>query len=127
LRQGDLLAPFLFLIVAKGLARVVMQAKRNSMLHGLNVGHNKIKINILQFADNTLLLYKPLLENIFVIKSMLRCFELTSGLKVNFLKTKLVGMRVHHYQLLRFVETLNYSTIFVPFIYLDLLAEFFVP
>jgi len=74
------------------------------MLHSLNVGHNNIKINMLEFADDTLFLCKPLLENIMVIKSVFRCFELASGLKVNFLKTKIIGLGIHHSQLLSLLK-----------------------
>ena len=96
LRQGDPLTPFLFLIVAEGLDRALRQTKRNNMLIGLNVGHNNIKISMLQFADKVVFICKPLLENILVIKSMLKCFELASGLKVNFMKTKLEGIGIQH-------------------------------
>jgi len=52
LRQGDPLAPFLFLIVAEGLAGVV----RKIVEKNLEVGVQKVKVNMLQYADDTLFL-----------------------------------------------------------------------
>jgi len=92
----------LFLTIEEGLAGTVRHTKRNNMFLGLNVGHNNIKISMLQFVDDTLFICKLLLENILVIKSMLRCFELDYGLKVNFMKTKLGGIDIQHPHLLKY-------------------------
>ena len=54
LRQGDLLAPFLFLIVAEGLAGVSRMAKEKNLIDSLEVGRDKVKVNMLQYTDNTL-------------------------------------------------------------------------
>ena len=56
LRQGDPLAPFLFLVVAEGLAGLVRQAMKANILSGLKIGRKKVEISILQFADDTLFL-----------------------------------------------------------------------
>ena len=74
LRQGDPLAPFLFLLVAEGLSGLVRQANIKNMLEGISVGRNETKVNILQFADDTLFFCKPCLNNVGVIKSILRFF-----------------------------------------------------
>jgi len=54
LRQGDPLAPFLFLVVAEGIARLVRQASKQNLLRGVKVGRNEIECCMLQFADDTL-------------------------------------------------------------------------
>jgi len=54
LRQEDPLAPFLFLIVVEGLAGVVRMAVEKEMLESLEVGDRAIKVNMLQYADDTL-------------------------------------------------------------------------
>jgi len=48
LRQGDPLAPFLFLVVAEGLAGIVRQALRANMLTGLKIGSKEVEMSILQ-------------------------------------------------------------------------------
>ena len=52
LGQGDLMAPFLFMIVAQGLAGLVKQAKRKNLLSGIKVGDKKVEVNLLQFVDD---------------------------------------------------------------------------
>jgi len=49
-------------------------------------------ISMLQFSNSTIIVAKTKLKNIMVIKSILTCFELTSRLKVNFHKSKLVSI-----------------------------------
>jgi len=53
LRQGDPLAPFLFLVVVEGLAGLVRQATKANLLKGVKVGFDEVDTCILQFADDT--------------------------------------------------------------------------
>jgi len=64
LRQGDPLAPFLFLMVAEGLGGIVRQAMKTNLLTGLKIGRKEIEVCILQFADDTLFLCEGYLEGI---------------------------------------------------------------
>jgi len=118
LRQGDPLAPFLFLVVAEGLAGLVRQALNMEVLRGVKVGKNGIECCLLQFADDTLFLCEDSFNNIFAIKAILRCYEIVSGLKVNFHKSKLVGIRVDSFALNIYAKTLNCHTLRLPFQYL---------
>ena len=52
LRQGDPLAPFLFLIVAEGLAGVARVAEEKKLIDNLEVGKDKVKVNMLQYPDD---------------------------------------------------------------------------
>ncbi|XP_068475153.1 secreted RxLR effector protein 78-like [Phaseolus vulgaris] len=47
LRQGDPLAPFLFLIVAEGLAGVTREVEEKKLIDSLEVGKDKVKVNML--------------------------------------------------------------------------------
>jgi len=47
-------------------------------------------------------------------------FELTSGLKVNFLKSSIGGMGVDHYTICRFAAILNGDVMKTPFKYLGM-------
>lgn len=51
---------------------------------------------------------------------MLRCFELTSGLKVNFSKSKVAGVSIERNELARFASLLNCKTMEIPCIYLGI-------
>ena len=94
LRQGNLLAPFLFLITAEGLARVSRTAIKKYLVESLEVGKMLIKVNMLQYADDTLFFNKASIKSVYHIKVILNCFELASGLKVNFLKSTISGKGV---------------------------------
>jgi len=54
LRQGDPLALFLFLIVVEGLAGVSRIVIEKDLVECLEIGKKSIKVNMLQYADDTL-------------------------------------------------------------------------
>ncbi|KAK2418964.1 hypothetical protein QL285_041110 [Trifolium repens] len=93
LRQGDPLAPFLFLIAAEGLAGLARNATDIGLLRGVKVT-NSIQFHMLQFADDTMFTGEGSWENIWTVKAILRSFELVSGLKINFSKSSIVGINL---------------------------------
>ena len=114
------MTPFLFLIVAQGVAGLVKQATRKNLFSGLKVGDKKMEVNLLQFADDTLFVCESNVQNILSIKAMLRCFELSSGLKVNFHKSKIGAIGVDRYEVKMYSEILHCSLMDIPFTYLGL-------
>ncbi|MCH93399.1 LINE-1 reverse transcriptase like [Trifolium medium] len=54
LRQGDSLSPFLFLIAAEGLTRLMQRAVDIGTFHGYKIS-NELKFHTLQFADDTII------------------------------------------------------------------------
>jgi len=107
LRQGDPLAPFLFLIVAEGLTGLVRQAVKANLLSGLRIGRKEVELSILQFVDDTLFFCKDSFSNVVTLKAVLRVFEIASGLKINFHKSKIAGINVHRNNILCYMKTLN--------------------
>jgi len=120
LRQGDPLAPFLFLVVAEGLAEIVREALKVKLLTGLKIGHKEIEVCILQFADDTLFLCENNLNNVITLKVILRGFELASGLKINFHKSKLAGINIQINTVECFTKILNCTQMGIPFKYLGI-------
>lgn len=94
LKQGDPLAPFLFLLVVEGLTGMVKKAGEIGIFKGFKVGNGGEEVSILQYADDTLLVGEATLENLWAMKAILRCFELVSCLKVNFHKSRVIGINV---------------------------------
>ncbi|XP_016169157.1 uncharacterized protein LOC107611777 [Arachis ipaensis] len=90
LRQGDLLSPFLFVLVVDVLHRMVGEAVRNGRISLLLIGRDSIALSHLQFTDDTILFCPPEEETIKNYKRLLRCFELMSGLNINFDKSSLI-------------------------------------
>ena len=65
------------------------------MFKGFKINEGPM-ISHLQFADDTILVGDATVENLWGIKAVLRSFELVSGMKVNFHKSKLIGVNVQH-------------------------------
>ena len=87
LRQGELLAPLLFNIVAEGLTDLMREALDKSLFNSFLVGKKHTPVNILQYADDTIFFGEATMQNVKTIKSILRSFELVSGLRINFGKS----------------------------------------
>jgi len=120
LRQGDPLAPFLFLMVVEGLAELVREAMKANLLSGLKVGRKNIEMGLLQFADDTLFLCENSFTNVVTLKAILRGFEIASGLKINFHKSKLAGFNVLSRDIDCYTRTMNSSKMGISFNYLGL-------
>ena len=55
LRQGDLLSPFLFVIVAETLSMMVKVAANRGLMMGFKVAATAPSVSLLQFTDDTLI------------------------------------------------------------------------
>lgn len=80
--------PFLFLIVAKGLAGFTNKAIEKGLLMSFKI-HDELKFHILQFVDDTILMVEVSWDNMWGINTILTSFELVLRLKVNLCKSKL--------------------------------------
>nr|XP_025627922.1 uncharacterized protein LOC112721056 [Arachis hypogaea] len=70
--------------------RMLGEAIRNGCINPLLIGRDHIELSYLQFADDTILFCPPETETIVNYKRLLRCFELMSGLSINFDKSNLI-------------------------------------
>lgn len=94
LKQGDPLAPFLFPLVAEGFSGLMRNAVNSNSFKGFDFRNNGLVVSHLQYADDTLCIGEASVENLWTLKALLRCFEMMSGLKVNFAKSCLIGVNV---------------------------------
>jgi len=122
LKQGDSLAPFLFLLVAEGFSGLMRKATKASLFEGFEIGRNGLVVTHLQYADDTLCIGKATVDNLWVMKSILRGFEMASSLKINFLKSSLIGENVRDDFMEMACDFLNCSRGSIPFKYLGLLV-----
>jgi len=90
------------------------------MLKGIKVGTKEIEVNMLQYANDTLFLCEANTQNILGIKCILKCFELVVGLKINFIKRKIGGLKVGEDIIQRYSEMFNCDVMHLPFIYLGM-------
>jgi hypothetical protein len=70
--------------VVEGFSGVMRKAVESNMFKGCVIGRNSVVISNLQYADDTLCIGEPSVENLWAIKAIFRGFEMVSGLKVNF-------------------------------------------
>jgi hypothetical protein len=119
LKQGDPLAPFLFLLVAEGLGSLMTKVVSLGFFKGFKL-NSDISISHLQYAGDTIFVGEACVENLWSMKAILRCFELISGLKVNFSKSNIFGVNVHNSFLEGAATFLHCKVRSLPFTYLGL-------
>lgn len=94
IRQGDSLFPFFFNIAAEALYILLGRARDKNLFKAVQMGENGVFLSHLQYADDTIIFCNNDLEEICIIKRILRCFQLMSRLKINFSKSSLCGVKV---------------------------------
>ena len=94
LRQGCPLSPFLFNLVAKALSSLLHEAVSRNLFKGIKVGSNEMSVSHLQYADDTIIFCEAQVDQLLNVKRVLRCFQVISGLKINFFKSSLFGFNI---------------------------------
>ena len=94
IRQGDPLAPFLFIIAMEALNVSMIQACRMGVFEGVQLPNNGPLLSHMFYADDALFVGSWSLSNVANLIRILRCFYLASGLKINLSKTSLMGVGV---------------------------------
>jgi hypothetical protein len=90
------------------------------MFKGFIVRDNGLYISHLQYAYDTLFLGEPTVKDLWTLKTILCCIELSLGLKVNFFRSSVMGVNVST-EFLRYAERfLHYSVGSISFTYLGL-------
>lgn len=120
LRQGDPLAPFLFLIVAESLHILMEEAVKKRLFEGIKVGKNEVLISHLQYADDVVFFGKWSLGNLKNLLKILSCFQLLSGLKINVGKSKIFGLGVREEEVQAWARCVGCGWGVLPFTYLGL-------
>ncbi|XP_058750873.1 uncharacterized protein LOC131623895 [Vicia villosa] len=95
LRQRDLLSLFFFINVAEALPILDKRSMELRDFVGFYI-NDYCGIDILQFSDDTLLVGNASWKHIWAVKSVLRVFEIVSGLDINFHKSKLIGINISY-------------------------------
>ncbi|GJT46776.1 hypothetical protein Tco_0955491 [Tanacetum coccineum] len=72
----------------------LLNACNNNAFHEVKVGKDNIHVSHLQFADDALVMGEWSWLNAMNLSRILTCFNLASGLKINFHKSKLYGVGV---------------------------------
>jgi len=118
LRQGDPLSPFLFVMMAEVLNRLLSKAAATGFFQGLYVGSGNVNITHLQIADNTLIFCEPNIEYLQNIKRIMFSFQSFSGLTVNYAKSGLIVIGKDESWAMEAAKELQYNLVQLPITYL---------
>ncbi|KAL5553097.1 hypothetical protein UlMin_040498 [Ulmus minor] len=121
LRQGDPLSPFLFILVADILGRMMDKAVSIGEVKGFKVGKEEVVVSHLQFADDTLFLLDPDQINIQKVHTILNVFSMCSGLKINMNKSSLAGIHMEDEEVMALAAVVGCEKGSWPMKYLGLL------
>ncbi|XP_058784289.1 uncharacterized mitochondrial protein AtMg01250-like [Vicia villosa] len=91
LRQGDPLSPFIFVLVTEGLTGLVRKSIEVGEFQSYSI-KGACKVDVLQFADDTLIVGDGNWKHVWAVRAVLRAFEVVSGLGINYHKSKLIGI-----------------------------------
>ena len=91
-----------------------------NLFQSYQVGSQKEEVNILQYADDTLFFGSASTDNIRVLKSVLRIFEMVSGLKINYAKSQFGCLGKSESWCREAALFLNCGQLVIPFSYLGI-------
>lgn len=93
LRQGDLLSPYLFIMVINLLGRMMFKANRVGLVQSFCPNNGDLSDPFIQFADDCLFMMKAEEEGVENLRCILLILEAAMGLKVNWSKSSLSPVR----------------------------------
>ncbi|XP_057730184.1 uncharacterized protein LOC130945490 [Arachis stenosperma] len=99
---------------------MIGEAVRNGRISPLLLGRDHIELSHLQFADDTILFRPPEEETIRNSQRLLRCFELMSGLNINFEKSHFIPVNCDRMWVCRMCLLLGCKEASLPVRYLGI-------
>ena len=124
IRQGDPLSPFLFIIIAEGLGRLLRDMQNSGQIKGLNLCENQPAQTHQQFVDDNMLMGPSSVQESRGIKKGLDLFLLASGLEINKEKSQVFFLNTSRVAKRNILRILQFSEGTLPSKYLGaLLAE----
>jgi hypothetical protein len=106
-RQGDLISPLLFDFVTDALDAILSKARVAGHIEDVVPHLIPGSVSHLQYADDTMILLQNTDSGIRNLKFILLCFELLSGMKINFHRSEVIVMGVAPEEEARFARLLN--------------------
>lgn len=93
--ERDPLPPFFFIIVVEALSQLMNNAVNANLIKGFDLCNGNISISNLLFVDDALLFCNTEEDQLHNVKAILLCFEVVSGLRVSFFKSKIISIKVN--------------------------------
>ncbi|GJQ88864.1 RNA-directed DNA polymerase, eukaryota [Tanacetum coccineum] len=121
LKQGDPLAPYLFLLVMESLHLSVSRAIEAGIFKGIKID-STLNLSHLFYADDVVFIGEWSPSNLSGITNILHCFSLLSGLSINLKKSNLLGVGVRSEYVKDAAVNLGCLTMKTPFKYLEVMV-----
>ncbi|GJW16081.1 RNA-directed DNA polymerase, eukaryota, reverse transcriptase zinc-binding domain protein [Tanacetum coccineum] len=117
-RQGDPLAPFLFILAMEGFHIAMEDGIEAKKYIGINIGD--VCLSHLIYADDVIVLGEWSQFNLVNILDIFNCFYLASGLQISVMKSKLYGIGATETELNHLAGLAGCKGEKLPFLYLGL-------
>nr|GEU63412.1 RNA-directed DNA polymerase, eukaryota [Tanacetum cinerariifolium] len=121
LKQGDPLAPYLFLLVMESLHLSLSRAIEAGIFKGIKID-STLNLSHIFYADDAVFIGEWSPSNLFGITNILPCFSLLSGLSINLKKSNLLGVGVRSEYVKDVAVNLGCLTMQTPFKYLGVMV-----
>lgn len=118
LRQGDPVSPLLFNLVGEILSKLLSRANSGGIFNGITLPNCVSQVTHLQYADDVTIFIENEEGSIRGVKRVLQCFELLSGLKINYQKSCLYSINEDADRFQSWASILGCSAEYGPFRYL---------
>ncbi|KAJ0483299.1 putative RNA-directed DNA polymerase [Helianthus annuus] len=118
LRQGDPLSPFLFVLVLEALSIVMKRAVDVGLFRGVKLLKDGPVLSHFCYADDVIFIGEWDMDNVKNLNRILRCFSLSSGLKINLSKSCLLGIGVDENRVIDMADVVKCKSGKLPFTYL---------
>ncbi|GJY28925.1 RNA-directed DNA polymerase, eukaryota [Tanacetum coccineum] len=117
LKQGDPLAPYLFILVMESLHLSFLRVVNEGLFKGIQLSES-VSISHLFYADDAMFIGEWSEGNLANILKILKCFYLASGLQINIHKSQVLGVGVPRYVVDHAASTIGCSVMNNQFRYL---------
>nr|GEZ49705.1 RNA-directed DNA polymerase, eukaryota [Tanacetum cinerariifolium] len=117
LKQGDPLAPYLFILIIESLHISFSRSTSAGVFNGIRINDSTV-ISHLFYADDAIFMGEWSNSNMANIVKILRCLFLTSGLKINIQKSQILGVGVHQNHVSQAALLIGCTVMQTPFRYL---------
>nr|GEW65867.1 putative RNA-directed DNA polymerase, eukaryota, reverse transcriptase zinc-binding domain protein [Tanacetum cinerariifolium] len=117
LKQGDPLAPYLFILIMESIHLSFSRAVDAGIFTGIKID-SSLMISHIFYADNAVFIGEWSQDNLNGIMHVLHCFSLSSGLKINLKKSHLLGVGIPNANIFAAAVSLGCSVMKTPFKYL---------
>ncbi|GJS76678.1 RNA-directed DNA polymerase, eukaryota [Tanacetum coccineum] len=121
LKQGDPLAPYLFILIMESLHLSFSRTVDEGIFTGIKID-SSLNISHLFYADDAVFIGEWSTANISGITHILHCFSLLSGLTINIRKSHLLGVGLPDDRVAAAASNLGCSVMKTPFKYLGVMV-----